>query len=125
MILRSTFLIIFTFCVTSTFAQTKLIAHKSHSGKLSTFSIKTEGNFGLSAWPVPEKVIKLSDSTLVEVGHMEGMGVSHEYRDTILIKSHSCFSEGAHPGEKARYENVEFIGFTPDELRELKGKEDQ
>ncbi len=29
------------------FSQTKKIAHRSHSGKNSTFNIKEEGNFGL------------------------------------------------------------------------------
>ena len=46
-------------------SQTKIIAHKSHSGKMSTFSIKSEGNFGLPAHVI-DSIRKISENVIVE-----------------------------------------------------------
>lgn len=104
------------------FAQTKMIAHKSHSGKVGTFSIRGEGNFGLGPMKIAEKVEKLSDTTLVEIGRWNEVGYNGEgtYRDTMKIEDYEYFRMDRNydlEARKIRYEHIEFVGFTEEELR--------
>ena len=50
-------------------SQTQLIAHKSHSGKNSTFNPNAlvGGNFGNFRYTIVDSVIKLSDHSIIEV----------------------------------------------------------
>ncbi len=50
-------------------AQTKIIAHKSHSGKAGTFNINSNHNFGLSPIIYLDTLVRLSDSLFVEILH--------------------------------------------------------
>ena len=49
----------------SAFAQTKKIAHRSHSGKNSSFTVSEEGNFGL---PSDYKSKAVKDSSTKKTG---------------------------------------------------------
>jgi len=51
----------------TTYSQTKIIAHKSHSGKASTFNIHSVHNFGLGPMISTDTVIHVSDSIFVAV----------------------------------------------------------
>ena len=50
-------------------AQTKLIAHRSHSGKNKTFSIYSPGNFGL---PPAKDTVKTQKDTLKTTDKISG-----------------------------------------------------
>lgn len=70
-IMRNTFffatglIFIFLFSAFCSFAQTKRIAFRSHSGKAKEFSIREEGNFGEIApyynYPKPKKKVQQPD----------------------------------------------------------------
>lgn len=64
-------------------AQTKIIAHKSHSGKAATFNIFSAHNFGLGPHHVTvvDTVFRVSDSTFVEVLRWEPN--KHSWKNTI------------------------------------------
>src|SRR5690606_27095393 len=53
------------------FAQTKMVAHKSHSGSAETFSVRGAGNFGeteeMRRRSRITKVIRISDTSAIEV----------------------------------------------------------
>ncbi len=51
----------------TTYSQTKIIAHKSHSGKASTFNIHSVHNFGLGPMISTDTVIHVSDSIFVAI----------------------------------------------------------
>jgi len=91
----------------SLFAQTTIIAHKSHSGTLSTFAYAPSGNFGE---PPPRlvSVTKINDTTIIQ--HINDMGFI--YDDTIY--NHPIFSDpnmSVDTMQKMYYHAVEFKGF--------------
>ncbi len=79
--MKTIFALLFAFVSYNCLAQTKLIAHKSHSGKTSTFRNAIEGNlFGInnSNFGLAEKaVIKLD--TVIYLGGNKVMLVSHNF----------------------------------------------
>ncbi len=62
-------------------AQTKIIAHKSHSGKAGTFNIFSAHNFGLAPIVTTDTVIHVSDSIFVAIMHEEFS--KSNWRDTV------------------------------------------
>lgn len=68
-------------------AQTALIAHKSHSGNAAHFTASS-ANFGIPS-PRKTKVIKLDDSTVVEV-YTRPIGHQMNWNDTI--RNHPLYS---------------------------------
>ncbi len=75
-LLNSFILCLFILWNISTQAQTKIIAHKSHSGKMETFSAKGDGNFGEIEPPMKiDTIIKISDTSVVQISRM---GWHHE-----------------------------------------------
>ena len=110
------------------FAQTKIIAHKSHSGTPTSFSTLSPDNFGYIA-PLWEdkmygakKVIKLTDSVYVVVRPKE-MGrarmVHPGITDTVFF-SGSSFLKGPPSKEEIleRYPNIQLVGFNDDSKKE-------
>jgi hypothetical protein len=97
----------------NTTAQTKIIAHKSHSGTSEAFSASDDDNFGLS----PEfqsrldTVIKLTNNRVIEIFHIPAYENSERIVDTMT--NHPVFNnpEVSLDSMKKRYPNVEFIGF--------------
>lgn len=108
------------------FAQTKLIAHKSHSGKLSAFSINGEGNFGEGNIIVPKytskRITKISDNLFVEEGSFETSAAIH--LDTLtIINDEVWVVYNNKPNTiilRDWNENMEFVGFSEVELQKLR-----
>ncbi|MBL4755603.1 MAG: hypothetical protein JKY52_18675 [Flavobacteriales bacterium] len=92
---------------TYTCAQTKMIAHLSHSGNVNTFSFNGEGNFGLRE-PRLQEIVKISDTAVVA---MFDFSYSGSRRDTLL--NHALFSNPAISVDSLRrlWPSVDFVGF--------------
>ena len=92
----------------ATFSQTKLIAHKSHSGSLSDFEVtQSSDNFGL-----PQQILKsitwLSDTSVLEKGEHWG----REYVDTVYNHIYCNNPNISIDSLKKLYsDHVEFINF--------------
>jgi hypothetical protein len=70
------------------YGQTKLVAHRSHSGSLGTFSTKGAGNFGeFIHFKRIVRVVKLTDTSAIEVSN-EGLDTTrnHHYWNNPKIK---------------------------------------
>lgn len=66
--MKTFFFLLLLLACTPAFAQTKLVAHRSHGGSNATFTAREAGNFGeYEHRPVLRKVVKLSDTTAEEV----------------------------------------------------------
>jgi len=91
------------------FCQTKMIAHKSHSGKAKTFSIKGNDNFGLpSHQKTIDSIIKISQKKIIVISHNYGIE-----RDTMEITAHPYFKDSklSFDSIKKAHPTVKFIGF--------------
>lgn len=75
------FSILFSLSLIS-FGQTKLIAFKSHSGRLSNFSISGFDNVGMPPILI-DTILRLNDSIIVEISSI-GWGKGGEFTDTII-----------------------------------------
>jgi hypothetical protein len=86
------------------FAQTKLVAHRSHSGTAATFSSREEGNFGwIEPRQILKKVIRLSDTTAIEVFDVgRDTTVRHPYWNNPRIRLDSL---------KKLFPDISFEGF--------------
>jgi hypothetical protein len=106
--LVSLFLLLF-----NTTAQTKIIAHKSHSGTSEGFSASDDDNFGLPSQfrSRLDTVIKLTNNRVIEIFHIPAFENSERVVDTMT--NHPVFNnpEVSLDSMKKRYPNVEFIGF--------------
>ena len=111
-----TLLSIFILLAGTTFSQTTLIAHKSHSGNASTFTFADPGNFGaielfnqMPSMPLPVivKVTKLSDSTVIMTSKQE------EILKTDTIYRHPIFNDANMSVDTMRviYPEVQFENF--------------
>jgi len=101
----------------TTFSQTTLIAHKSHSGNASTFAFADPGNFGAieidqhlrQSMPLPVivKVTKLSDSTVIMTSKQE------EILKTDTIYRHPIFNDANISVDTMRaiYPEIQFENF--------------
>ncbi len=69
-------------CSLTIFAQTPLIAHKSHSGNESTYEIDPSANFGMVA-PEIQQIQIINDSTFVK---KYGFGQTLYELDTVKLK---------------------------------------
>ncbi len=69
-------------CSLTIFAQTPLIAHKSHSGNASTYEIDPSANFGMIA-PEIQQIQIINDSTFVK---KYGFGHTLYELDTVKLK---------------------------------------
>lgn len=69
-------------CSLTIFAQTPLIAHKSHSGNESTYEIDPSANFGMVA-PEIQQIQIINDSTFVK---KYGFGHTLYELDTVKLK---------------------------------------
>lgn len=100
------FLVFALFSTGVAFAQTGLIAHKSHSGTAATFTFADPGNFGAPS-PTLVSVKWLNDSTVVQ--KMDRWGGNRE--DTLY--NHPIYSDPNIPLDSIRkmnwFENVEYI----------------
>ncbi len=100
-------LFVLTMTLQHAFAQTKLIAHKSHSGKKSTLSyLKSDGNFGADFRVV--SITRISSKAVV-VFYDYGRGDT--LRDKKLFKNPQLALDSL----KVLYPDsgIEFIGFEP------------
>ena len=102
-LLFSSFLLLFCFTLQ---AQTKIIAHKSHSGKPATFNIHSTHNFGLTPIITTDTVIHVSDSVFVAIMSEEFSKSS--WRDTVKYSAKN----------KRYYLRHIFLGKSLDELKE-------
>lgn len=68
-------------CSLTIFAQTPLIAHKSHSGNASTYEIDPSANFGMIA-PEIQQIQIINDSTFVK---KYGFGYTLYELDTVKL----------------------------------------
>ena len=99
----------------SVFSQTKLIAHKSHSGKVKTFTAKAEGNFGLpSHYRLRrlDSLIRISDTLAVAYSSIRETNVV--LKDTVRIDDPDYLGELSKmpiDDVKKRYPSIKFIGF--------------
>lgn len=120
------YLLIFTilFALQQAQAQTKPIAYKSHAGDMDFFmpDKQPQDDFGN---PPPRilKIVKINDSTIVEV--MSEWGTTADYTDTVV--NHPHFKDPnvnlEEVKEKYRYnENIEFIGFDTENPKPIKKK---
>lgn len=111
------------------FAQTKIIAHKSHSGVPSTFSDKSSDNLGYVApnWERKmygaAKVIKLSDLTYVIVRKQDqkksARNVAIEITDTVTFDN--LGSSNSVPSKEEisnRYPSMVLVGFEDEPKKE-------
>jgi len=111
-------LILFTLLITSfSFAQTKEIAWKSHSGNMRHFNPNVDGDLGLFIPPDPlEKVQKINDTTFVEI-YRNRMG--DEYRDTVY--NHQFWMKSTAELDTLAalyYPNIILVGFSPNDKNE-------
>ena len=82
--------------------QTNIIAHKSHSGDMSTFVDQGDHSFGMPPNTI-RKIIRLSDTSLVEVG---------TFRNDTLINHPFCIDPEITLDSMMRiYPRVKFKGF--------------
>jgi hypothetical protein len=97
-------------------AQTRLIAHKSHSGGSESYRFETAGNFGNYEPPVTLKQVeKINDTTVILT--QETMG--KESTDTIY--HHPIFSNPnmtAASLKRGYYKDVKFKNFDPKKQHE-------
>ena len=109
-------------CLTTlvSWAQTAIIAHKSHSGTAADFFIDPSGNFG-DPQPIPQllQVIRLNDSTYVNV-YLDSYS-AYIYHDTIhsaVIVNYHLNIDSLKKGDYYSKE-VEFINFkhSPKDLK--------
>jgi len=96
---------------TVAWSQTKLIAHRSHSGQPHTMTLDADDNFGDPPMLIM-KLEKFQDSMVIQYSD-----AWHNQRDTFLIKDHPYFrklekGEVRIPGV---YSGAELIGFDEDE----------
>jgi len=101
-------LFLLSFCFTC-FSQTKKIAHRSHSGKNSTFKpFNYSDNFGLPSRDI-DSIIKISDKKIVEVPTFP----QYYKRDTINIKDYYMFKNPKISMDSIRkkYPDIKFVGF--------------
>lgn len=101
--MKTSFLVICLFAFGFSFGQTKIIAHKSHSGDGTSIASEKDGNFGLP----PERldsVIKISDSCIVEINNFG-------WRDTVYNHPYFIKSGASRSELESRYPNVKFVGF--------------
>ncbi len=90
-------------------SQTRRIAHKSHSGKASTYSVFGKDNFGLPSSKL-DSVLKISDKKVVTYE-------SYKYKNAKAIidtlKEHYHFTNNTIGLDslKKLYPGVKFIGF--------------
>lgn len=89
--------------------QTKIIAHKSHSGKMINFKAKNyPDNFGLPPSSI-DSIIKISETKIVEISHYP-----FRSRDTMKIEfSTYLFGYPKIPIDSIRknYPYIKYIGF--------------
>ena len=110
------FLSLFLFSSAFLFSQTKLIALKSHSGKLNALNIESADNFGLATTVKIDTVIFLSDSSVIEIRN-EYAGGSHynAYSKDTVIHSNIHFKKITFEEIKSLYaknkNEIIFIGF--------------
>ena len=100
-------------------AQTKIIAHKSHSGNMQHLSIKGAGNFGLDERMfIIDSIIRISETHLVQINRIG-------QRDTLEIEKYPAFSDPYSSLEDvfATHEDVTFIGFDDYKMPVEKEKE--
>ena len=92
---------------TNAHSQTKMIAHRSHSGSTATFSTKGEGNFGNPPMRI-DSLIKISDTKMILVSDP-----FYRQRDTIDIKSYPYTANPNIPLDslKKLYPETTFVGF--------------
>ncbi|MEZ4887517.1 MAG: hypothetical protein R3E32_22480 [Chitinophagales bacterium] len=117
---KQTFLAVFLLLFSCTlFAQTKIIAHKSHSGKPSTFNVFSAHNFGITPIIITDTVIRVTDSIFVAVMHEEFS--KSTWRDTVSYneQTKNYYSRHYYFGKslevlQAEMPNTVFIGFEED-----------
>lgn len=97
-------------------AQTKIIAHKSHSGKAATFNIHSSHNFGWVPIMVLDTLVRLSDSVYVEIMHERTF--NNIEKDTVVHNANTknYYRQFVYIGKsleelKADYPQTVFIGF--------------
>jgi hypothetical protein len=95
------------------FCQTKLIAHRSHSGKIGTFRITNSAdNFGLPSEKI-DSIIKISNTKILEISNRGNRG-------TFKIKDHPYFKfyfknpQGSIDSLKKVYPKIKFVDFEKD-----------
>jgi hypothetical protein len=96
------------------FAQTKMIAHRSHAGSDETFTAEGSDNFGLGPTRRIDSVLKLSDSVVIEFSNFGDDTVEGRkgWNDpTISLDS-----------LRAKHPRIKFIGFEKDQAA-LMGQE--
>ena len=107
--LKQILLIITSFLSIGLFAQTKIIAHKSHSGKPNTFNINNSSdNFGLPSSYI-DTIFKISDTCVLEVGW------NGYERKRNIVCHHPCCNNPkiSLDSLKKIYPNIILIGFEP------------
>ena len=93
---------------TISIGQTKLIAHKSHSGTVANFVASDyEDNLGLPPSRI-EEIIKLNDSTVVVVRSRD-MGKKHFEKDTIVCGNAENYAQSVMKNEYTT--EVKLVGF--------------
>lgn len=108
--MKTTWMLLLSICLyTAGFAQTKMIAHKSHSGLPADFSLEGDDNYGNPPMHM-DTLIWLSDTSIVEI-------MSYGYGDTgrrDTVYNHPYFNRPGISLEEIQsmYPNYTvFIGF--------------
>lgn len=108
--MKSIFTSILILLTLATEAQTKRIAHLSHSGSLDFFSPKGDDSFGLPPMTI-DSLIFLNDTTMVQISSIGGDW--HVQKDTII--NHPLLVDEAISVDSMRsyyrFGNTSFIGF--------------
>ena len=119
------FILLTLFATIQVVSQTQKIAHKSHSGQINNFSIDAdESNVGLGYHSYVQTIIKISDTSLVEVTfHDEGY--TYNTIDTVdMVENRSSYqtvSTSQHENMEDYYpEHIVRIGFDKEPMSKRK-----
>lgn len=87
--------------------QTNVIAHRSHSGKISTLRLSADDNVGLPPSKL-YKVIRLSETSVVT---FRSLGSTRKEIDTVYHHEYFCNPQITLDSLKKIYPQIKFIGF--------------
>lgn len=105
--MKTSFVICFCLSASLSHAQTAIIAHKSHSGAASGFSIDAFGNFGIPSRRMVQ-VVYLNDSTTLNIYTRYG----NEFEaDTVHSPIRYDLNIDSVKKNQPRLQNVEYVNF--------------
>ncbi len=116
--LLSTAIFLFLSISTNSYSQTKMIAHKSHSGSSKTFTPNSAGNFGEPFHFQLDTIVKLTDTSVVEIRTFM------EMREVDTIFNHRLCNnpEIGFDSLKIYYPHIALIGFEESANKEQENK---